>query len=194
MIYNDLGDRKYLTLDEWKSFLGAADGGNPENSTFCRFLAFTGCRISEALQVTPRAIDPELNAIRIRSLKKKDKSHVRSVPITEEFLKELQSLSAHSSIHEDEKIWRWSRTKAWMIVKRAMSEAELHGEFATPKGLRHSFGVHAIQSGVALNLVQRWMGHSKIETTAIYTNAIGKEERKIAQLLWSSWHKSTSND
>lgn len=27
------------------------------------------------------------------------------------------------------------------------------------KGLRHSFGIHAIRSGVSLNLVQRWLGH-----------------------------------
>lgn len=55
---------------------------------------------------------------------------------------------------------------------------------ATPKGLRHGFGVAAVQSGVPLNLVQRWLGHAKLETTAIYTNAIGDEERAIAARLW----------
>jgi integrase/recombinase XerD len=42
-----------------------------------------------------------------------------------------------------------------------------------PKGLRHSFGVKAIQSKVPLNLVQRWMGHASLRSTAIYADVIG---------------------
>jgi len=54
----------------------------------------------------------------------------------------------------------------------------------TPKGLRHSFGIHAIRSGVPLNLVQRWLGHASMTTTAIYLQAIGDEEREIAARMW----------
>jgi site-specific recombinase XerD len=52
------------------------------------------------------------------------------------------------------------------------------------KGLRHSFGLHAIRSGVPLNLVQRWLGHASMNTTAIYLQAIGDEEREIAARMW----------
>lgn len=50
---------------------------------------------------------------------------------------------------------------------------------------RHTFGVNAIQSGVALNVLQKWMGHARIETTAISADAIGKEERALAQRTWA---------
>jgi hypothetical protein len=30
----------------------------------------------------------------------------------------------------------------------------------------------------------KWMGHSKIETTAIYANALGEEQRQIAERMW----------
>ena len=33
------------------------------------------------------------------------------------------------------------------------------GPHLTPKGLRHSYGVHAITSGVLLNMLQKWLGH-----------------------------------
>ena len=58
------------------------------------------------------------------------------------------------------------------------------GPHATPKGLRHSFGLHAIRSDVPLNLVQRWLGHASMNTTAIYLQAIGDEEREIAARMW----------
>jgi site-specific recombinase XerD len=66
-----------------------------------------------------------------------------------------------------------------------MAEAGITGGIhATPKGLRHGFGLHAVRSGVPLNLVQRWLGHARMETTAIYLQAIGTEEREIAARMW----------
>jgi integrase len=68
-----------------------------------------------------------------------------------------------------------------------MADAKIaDGPHATPKGLRHGFGIHAIRSGVPLNLVQRWLGHSSMTTTAIYLQAIGDEERTIAARMWSA--------
>ncbi len=65
-----------------------------------------------------------------------------------------------------------------------MVEAEIVGRHASPKGLRHGFGVAATQRGVPLNIVQRWLGHANIEMTAIYADAIGEEERALAARLW----------
>jgi integrase/recombinase XerD len=31
--------------------------------------------------------------------------------------------------------------------------------------------------------VQRWLAHARLETTAIYLQAIGEEERKIAEQM-----------
>jgi site-specific recombinase XerD len=55
-----------------------------------------------------------------------------------------------------------------------------------PKALRHAFAVEAGQKGIPLNIVQRWLGHARIETTAIYASAIGEEERNLAKRAWSS--------
>lgn len=48
----------------------------------------------------------------------------------------------------------------------------------------HGFGVNAVQSGVPLSLVQKWLGHAQLSTTAIYANAIGPEEYAIAERMW----------
>jgi len=75
-------------------------------------------------------------------------------------------------------------------VKEAMQRAGITGPQASPKGLRHGFAVAAIGAGVPLNLVQRWLGHADMATTAIYTHAVGDEERKIAQRMWKNWPKT----
>ena len=59
------------------------------------------------------------------------------------------------------------------------------GPHQMPKGIRHAFGIHAVRSRVPLNLVQRWLGHAMLSTTAIYANALGAEERGIAARMWA---------
>ena len=50
--------------------------------------------------------------------------------------------------------------------------------------LRHGFGVAAVSAGIPLNLVQKWLGHAQLTTTAIYADAVGAEEQDIAQRMW----------
>jgi integrase/recombinase XerD len=50
--------------------------------------------------------------------------------------------------------------------------------------LRDCYGVHAISSGVPLNMLSKWMGHATFEVTAIYANALGAEEHGIAARMW----------
>jgi integrase/recombinase XerD len=38
--------------------------------------------------------------------------------------------------------------------------------------------------GIALNMVQKWLGHAQLTTTAIYANAVGEEEQSIASRMW----------
>jgi site-specific recombinase XerD len=65
-----------------------------------------------------------------------------------------------------------------------MRSAGISGAQASPKGLRHGFGVAAVQADVPLNLVQRWLGHVDLATTAIYVDAVGIEERELAARMW----------
>ena len=65
-----------------------------------------------------------------------------------------------------------------------MEAAGINGLPATPKGLRHGFGIKAVTCNVPLNMTQKWLGHARISTTAIYTEAVGAEEKEIAQRMW----------
>jgi site-specific recombinase XerD len=72
----------------------------------------------------------------------------------------------------------------WRAVHAVMQAARISGMPASPKGLRHGFGVAAVTAGIPLNLVQKWLGHAQLSTTAVYANAVGSEEKDIARRLW----------
>jgi integrase/recombinase XerD len=44
--------------------------------------------------------------------------------------------------------------------------------------------VAAVTAGIPLNLVQKWLGHAQLSTTAVYANAVGAEEKDIARRMW----------
>ena len=74
-----------------------------------------------------------------------------------------------------------------------MRNAGIAEGLCTPKALRHAFAVDAGQKDVPLNIVQRWLGHVRFETIAIYASALGDEERKSASRVWDSLEETFSN-
>jgi integrase/recombinase XerD len=54
-----------------------------------------------------------------------------------------------------------------------------------PEGLRHEYAIPALSRGVPLNMLSKWMGHSQMETTAIYANVVGEEQQSIAARMWA---------
>lgn len=178
-LFDRRGQRKYLTLAERARFLAVAETAPLPVRTFALTLHYTGCRLSEALELTPARIDAAEAMIVIRSLKKRQKVHFRMAPVPDPLLAALAGASPAGS-----PIWPWGRTTGWRIVKDLMIHAEISGIQACPKGIRHGFGVAAALAAVPPTLIQRWMGHARLETTGHYLNALGAEERQLAARLW----------
>lgn len=181
-IYDAHGGRKYLNAREREAFLAIAMNGQKQRRrAFCELLAFTGCRVSEALALTPEQVNCAEAYVVFRTLKRR-KPHFRTVPIPHE----LAALSAPYGYGQaaDFFLFPWCRQTAWKYIKQVLDAAGIVGPQASPKGLRHGFGMRAIAKGVPEILVQRWLGHARLETTAIYLNAVGPEERAFAERLW----------
>jgi integrase/recombinase XerD len=180
------GNRKYLTAEERTRFLRAADDHPRAVRTLCTVLAFSGCRISEATALTVDRVDLAAGTLVFESLKKRRRGVFRAVPVPPSLLKDLDNvhgvreLQGRADRGAGVRLWGWSRITAWRHVCDVMDDAGLSGLHATPKGLRHGVGVAAVQNGIPLNLVQRWLGHAQLATTAIYADAVGPEEHAIA--------------
>ncbi len=178
------GRRKYLSHDERLRFLKVCEKTDRKTRLLCMVLAFTGCRISEALALTPQQLDAGMVSVVFRTLKRR-RLVFRAVPVPSRLMRELVALTW--AMPEDARIWTWSRPTAWRKVKSIMEMADIEGPQANPKGLRHGFGIATAEKNIPVALTQRWMGHAKLETTTIYQQAVGHEERRFAQRLWHDY-------
>ncbi len=190
-LYDSQGKRLYLTPEERKAFYEAAKQFSREIRTFCHTLQVTGCRISEALETTINRVDLEQQTVTFRTLKKRQKTHYRLVPVPPDYLDSLDmvhEIRARQQHHQRAKLWEWSRTTAWRHVKAVMTEAgiDIRLPHATPKGLRHAYGIAAVLSGMPITELQKALGHADLKTTAIYLDAQGKEKRALYAAMWES--------
>lgn len=184
-LYDRDRQRLYINREERAIFLEVVGNYPAPIRLFCQTLAYTGCRISEALALTPNSIQLGAGLVTFGTLKRRSPGMMREVPIPSALADDLKQLAPADAAC----LWQISevpvnRSTAYRWVKTAMRDAGIHGAMACPKGLRHGYGMHAILSGVPLTMLQRWMGHASISTTTIYTSAIGKEEREIASWMW----------
>jgi integrase/recombinase XerD len=188
-LYDRSGGRKYLNASERERFLRILETAPRQISLFCSVLFWSGSRISEALHLTANAIDVDDCAVLLTTLKRR-RYVVRQVPLPFSLVRELDREFRLRQRQGDvrsaaDRLWPWSRTTAWRYVKQLMSLAKVSETAAMPKGLRHGFGVAAFQRSVPPHLVQRWLGHASLETTAIYGDVVGREEREFASRIWS---------
>jgi len=125
-------------------------------------------------------------------LKRRQKGVFRELPLPDGLRDLLEG--AHSitlrradAILIDKRLWPWSRTTAWALTKAVMQRAGLPEYLCQPKALRHTFGIEGVMNqNIPLGVMQKWMGHARIDSTVVYTTPVGREERALAHRMWSA--------
>jgi site-specific recombinase XerD len=69
----------------------------------------------------------------------------------------------------------WSSASVRVEFRRLAAQAGIRRRFA-PHQLRHAHAVELAHEGVALNVIQRQLGHANLGTTSIYLQGIDTEE------------------
>lgn len=179
-LFDFSGRRKYLNAAERERFLDATAKAAPQIEALCLLLHYTGCRVSEALGMRGGHVDLEAGSAALQTLKQRQPGVYRIVPLPPDLLNKIRMLE----VGQDAPVFPWHRATAWAKVKLVMARAGIDGPHACPRGMRHGFGVAAVTAGVPVTLVQRWLGHTKLETTSIYLSVLGQEERRFAKRIW----------
>jgi integrase len=187
-LYSEAGERKYVNLSERQRIQDRAGTLKRPQMLFVLTLLWTGARLSEVLALTASSFQLESGCVSISTLKRR-RPVVREVPLPAWLIEAIEMQFLISRLQSapalcGRRLWSFTRWTGWRLVKRVMRLSGIGGVRACPRGLRHSFGVGGAQAGIPVTLLQRWLGHAKLTTTAIYLDAAGPEERDIAARFW----------
>jgi integrase len=158
---------------------GARESKNCAN--FVRFLAFSGCRISEARQVTWGDVDLQQGLLRIRNAKlrrSRNAEEWRLVPI-------ISNMAALLGKLHDPTRKMTDKVCAVSECEKSLTRAcKLLGIFRiTHHDLRHLFATRCIESGVDIPTVSKWLGHKDGGALAmkVYGHLRNEHSRKMAE-------------
>jgi integrase len=183
-IYDHEQRRKYVNVEEGERFLQAVSRlTDQKQRLFCRILFYTGCRISEALELTGERIEINDRVLRIRCLKKRDERVFRRIQLPTLFVQQLVAITPKTL---NKPLFDFSRTTGWRVVKKVMDTADIRGPHACPKGLRHGFGLRCARANVPRDSIQKALGHSDVTTTSIYLQLFDDEEREFFARTWDT--------
>jgi len=147
-----------------------------------------GLRISEGAHLKIQDIDSSRDFLHIRSGKgAKD----RYVPLAERTLLMLREF------------WKTHRNPDWIFpapdpaptsqqpmsksglrvaFKKALKKAGIHKK-ASVHTLRHSYATHLLEAKISLRLIQKYLGHKSLNTTAIYAHLTKKTDSQALSSL-----------
>lgn len=144
----------------------------------------SGLRLSELLNLRVGDIDSERMVIRIQQGKGKKDRYARLTPTLLELLREY---------------WLEYRPKTWLfpgatvdkrydlatpgqLLKKACRRAGITKRVSMHT-LRHSFATHLLEAGTDLRMIQKLLGHEKIQTTCLYTHVSLKALRDVPSTM-----------
>jgi len=161
-----------LSQEEVLAIISRID--NIKHRSIISLLYAAGLRISEIINLKISDIDSNRMQIRIAGAKgKKD----RYVALSDKILVLLKNYYTeyHPQVYlfngQDKE--KYSDESIRQILKEACRKAGISKK-VSPHTLRHSYATHLLENGVDLRYVQELLGHSRPETTMIYTHVTQK--------------------
>lgn len=185
----------YLLLPEIQALLDVTT--HARTHLLLNTLWHTGCRISEALALTPENFilkDEWSSCVLLNTLKKKpgrpkkDPLKVikkRLVPISDpSYLREIRSYLETHKFLKDEKLFPFSPQWAGKLINKEVAKLDIELPIKiSPHSFRHSFACNAILHGLPLTVVRDWLGHSNVSVTEVYTAVLSSETNHLMRYL-----------
>ena len=169
----DLSD--YCDRDKVREILNYAKTASRRDYLILKVLWESGMRVSELAALTPRDLEPQNHAIIIRN-GKGNKARRVYVDYKTDTMAMLCEWILTMKVPEDEPIFGVKTNQLRNIVKKYGLHADVN---IHPHSFRHSFAINMVRQGTDLRRVQQLLGHTNLNTTAVYLQFKDADMREV---------------
>ncbi len=164
--------RAFLSEDEFKDLL--THSKNPLLNNFYSFAFYTGCRLSEIINLKWENVDLEKRLIHIKNMDdfETKTSEERTVPIANQLLEILGFISNvrgnSEYVFTKNNEGKFKLEKSYVshnfkkIINNANEEGIVFDETLHFHSLRHSFSANCIMKGIDLFTIKEYLGHADL--------------------------------
>lgn len=133
----------------------------------------TGLRYSELVALRWRALDLEGKTVLVEHAKSRK---TRVVPLTARAITTIRALPRRGP---DDSVFGYVNfLDSFIAAARRAGIPEVR-----PHAMRHSYATRCLEAGVDLVVLQRWLGHSSLTQTQIYTHVMRRHEQASLEKL-----------
>ena len=144
----------------------------------------SGLRLSELLNLRVEDIDSDRMVIRVCRGKGQKDRYARLTPGLLDVLREYwKAYRPRTWLFPGEKLdQRYNIATPGQILKKLCRKAGIKKR-VTMHTLRHSFATHLLEAGTNLRIIQTFLGHGSLRTTALYTHVSLEDLRDAPSTL-----------
>ena len=141
-----------------------------------------GLRVSEVVDLKASDVDFDREMVRISDSKGKKDRYVMLPRGLKQELKSYLELERPERYVFSGRNGKYAINSLQKIFEYAAKKAGIRKE-ASCHTLRHSFATHLLESGIDIRYIQSLLGHSKLQTTQVYTHVANNKLRSIQSPL-----------
>lgn len=183
----------YLTEEEKEQLLNTVEAtATPfyklRDIAILKFFLGTGMRVSELINLRLQDLEFHTKQASYIRIKRKGGNEVR-LPINSKLVYVAKMYLAKREDNLDGFVFLSKNNKKmeangiYHLVKHYLEDAGIEKNKWGPHILRHTVGVSLRRQGVDIATIQHLLGHTKLETTAIYLNVEAEDLERAVQLL-----------
>ncbi|MBP1841012.1 tyrosine-type recombinase/integrase [Formosa algae] len=148
---------------------------NLKHRTIIALIYSCGLRIGELINLQRNAIDIDRRQLVVKQGKgRKDRYIILAESCVPLLLNYIFTYQPKQYLFEGQNLPQYRAESIRAFLKRSCAKAKITKR-VTPHTLRHSYATHLLEQGIDIRYIQELLGHSRPETTMIYTHVTKKD-------------------